>query len=156
MEANHRTMSLENRIPPPVVALGCGVLIYLLRDHLRVFFPGQVYVAAIILVASFAVMALALREFRRARTTVNPLQPETASALVQRGVFSVSRNPMYLGLLGILVAWTLYLGAIAGIVVLVLFVAWMNRFQIGPEERAMATLFDREFSRYRSRVRRWL
>lgn len=155
-EASHQTMSLENRIPPPIVALGCGALIYLLRDHFRVQFAGQAYVAAVVLAVSLAVILLALLEFRRAQTTSNPLKPDTASVLVQSGVFSVSRNPMYLGLFGILVAWVVFLGATAGIVGLAMFVVWMNRFQIRPEERAMAALFDDDFVRYKSRVRRWL
>lgn len=149
-------MTLENRIPPPVVAIGCGVLIYLLRDHFRVQSQLQTYAAAVILVASIAVMFLAIREFRRAQTTVNPLQPQTATSLVTHGVFSVSRNPMYLGLLGLLLAWTVFLGAPAGIAGLALFVAWMNELQIRPEERAMAALFEDDFSTYCSRVRRWL
>lgn len=149
-------MTLENRIPPPVVAIGCGALIYLLRDHFRVQSGFKIYVAAVIFFASIAVMVLAIREFRRARTTVNPLRPETASSLVQSGVFSRSRNPMYLGLFGILLAWTVYLGAPAGVAVLALFVVWMNLLQIRPEEKAMAALFDDDFTQYCRQVRRWL
>lgn len=149
-------MVLENRIPPPVVALGCGALIYLLRHHLHMTFAYQSHVAALLLVASLAVMLLAVREFRRARTTVNPLKPETATTLVDGGVFSISRNPMYLGLFGILLAWTVFLGASAGLAGLVLFVTWMNLFQIRPEERAMQALFEDRFADYRERVRRWL
>lgn len=149
-------MTLENRIPPPVIAIGCGALIYLLRDHFRVQSGFNVYIAALIFFASFAVIILAMREFRRARTTVNPLRPETASSLVQSGVFSLSRNPMYLGLFGLLLAWTVYLGAPAGVAALALFVIWMNLLQIRPEEKAMAELFEDDFSRYCSRVRRWL
>lgn len=149
-------MTLENKIPPPVVALACGALIYLMRDHFRLQFGLQAWVAALILVVSLTVMLLAVREFRRARTTVNPLKPETATELVQGGVFSFSRNPMYLGLLGVLLAWTVFLGATAGLAVLVLFVTWMNLFQIRPEEKAMEALFEERYADYRSRVRRWL
>lgn len=149
-------MTLENRIPPPVVAIGCGVLIYLLRDHFRIQSKLLLYAAAVIVVASIVVMFLAIREFRRAKTTVNPLKPQTASSLVTRGIFSVSRNPMYLGLLGLLLAWTVFLGAPAGVAGLALFVAWMSLLQIRPEERAMAALFEDDFTRYCSRVRRWL
>lgn len=149
-------MTLDNKIPPPVVALVCGALIYLLRDFVRVQFAFQDYVAAAILLGSLALDILALREFRRAQTTFNPLKPDTASALVRNGVYSFTRNPMYVGLLGILTAWTVFLGAVAGVVILVVFVAWMNRFQIASEEKAMATLFRDEFSDYCKRVRRWL
>ena len=149
-------MSLENRIPPPVVALGCAALIYLLRDHFRLQFDFQAWVAGAILAGSLTVMLLAVREFHRASTTVNPLKPDTATELVQSGVFSFSRNPMYLGLLGVLLAWTVFLGATAGLAVLALFVTWMNLLQIRPEERAMETLFEERYADYRDRVRRWL
>lgn len=149
-------MTLENRIPPPVVAIGCGALIYLLRDHFRVQSGLKVYIAAVIFFASIVVMVLAIREFRRVETTVNPLKPESASSLVQSGVFSLSRNPMYLGLFGILLAWTVYLGAPAGVAALALFVIWMNLLQIRPEENAMAALFEDDFAQYCRRVRRWL
>lgn len=131
-------------------------MIYLLRDHFRVQSGIKIYIAAVIFLASIAVMVLALREFRRAKTTVNPLRPETASSLVQSGVFSLSRNPMYLGLFGILLAWTVYLGAPAGVAGLALFVTWMSLLQIRPEEKAMAALFEDDFVRYCRRVRRWL
>ena len=149
-------MTLSNRIPPPVIAAACALLIYAMRNLHRVSFVLQHVVAVLILFASLATMLLAVREFHRARTTINPLKPESASVLVQRGIFARSRNPMYLGLAGVLLAWTVFLGATAGFAVIAVFVIWMNRFQIRPEENAMAALFGAEFTKYRSRVRRWL
>ena len=83
--------------------------------------------------------------FHQAKTTVNPLKPETASSLVTSSVYSYTRNPMYLGLAIILLAWTLYLGAAGGLLGVVGFLAYIQRFQIIPEERAMAQLFGDQF-----------
>jgi protein-S-isoprenylcysteine O-methyltransferase Ste14 len=63
---------------------------------------------------------------------------------------------MYLGLATLLVAWAVYLGSLAALVVLPGFVAYLNRFQIEPEERALVERFGAEYEAYRSRVRRWL
>ncbi len=101
--------------------------------------------------------ALALLPFRRARTTVDPRRPERASTLVTGGIYAVSRNPMYLAMLLALIAWGLWLGnALALVVAPPAFVLYLNRRQIGPEERALESAFGEEYVRYRRAVRRWL
>jgi protein-S-isoprenylcysteine O-methyltransferase Ste14 len=90
------------------------------------------------------------------RTTTNPLKPANASALVVRGIYRVTRNPMYLGLAALLAAWAIYLSSLAALAVLPLFVLYINRFQIAPEERALRSRFGAEFEAYRARVRRWI
>ena len=94
--------------------------------------------------------------FRRAKTTVNPLKPDAASALVVRGVYRWTRNPMYLAMLLLLIAWVCIVSNWAALAMLPLFVAYLNRFQIGPEERALQARFGAEFESYRRQVRRWL
>jgi protein-S-isoprenylcysteine O-methyltransferase Ste14 len=112
--------------------------------------------AVVLLVAGVGVALAGVLHFRRARTTVNPLRPEQASAIVTTGVYARSRNPMYLGMLLVLAAWAAWLGSALGLAGLVLFVAYMNRWQIVPEERALAARFPDEFARYARTVRRWL
>ena len=94
--------------------------------------------------------------FRRAKTTVNPLKPETTSALVTSGIYQVSRNPMYVGFALFLVAWAVYLSSPWALVGVVGFVQYIDRFQIQPEERALAVLFAAEFERYKHSVRKWV
>ena len=98
----------------------------------------------------------ALLLFRKAKTTVNPLQPQSATSLVVSGVFSLSRNPMYVGVAFILLAWSMYLGSSWALLGVVGFVIFINQFQIVPEERAMLALFGEEFVSYSKKVRRWL
>jgi protein-S-isoprenylcysteine O-methyltransferase Ste14 len=94
--------------------------------------------------------------FRRAHTTVNPLKPETSAALVSTGVYSFTRNPMYLGMALVLLAWAVYLSSAWSLLGPLLFALYITRFQIVPEERALEGLFGESFAAYRKRVRRWL
>ena len=100
--------------------------------------------------------AIALLYFFRSRTTVNPLKPASASVLVTGGIYRVTRNPMYLGLATLLLAWAIYLGNFAALAGVPFFILYMNRFQIASEERALEARFGAEYAAYRRRVRRWL
>ena len=93
--------------------------------------------------------------FRRSRTTVNPLHPEQATALVTRGVYRLSRNPMYAGMLLLLLAWATRLSNTAALAGPLLFALYITRFQIIPEERALTALFGEKYAAYRAKVRRW-
>ena len=118
--------------------------------------PLRIIVAALVaLVGGFFCIASVI-SFRRAKTTVNPLKPATASALVSSGIYQVSRNPTYLGFALFLVAWAVYLSSPWALVGVIGFVLYINRFQIRPEERALAVLFAAEFERYKNSVRRWV
>lgn len=150
---------LENRIPPPAVALLCALMMWLAAPYLPTIASGDAMragLAATFLIAGIAVAVAGVVSFRVARTTVNPLRPDTASALVVRGIYRYSRNPMYLGIALALVAWAIWLARPGLLLGVLAFVLYMNRFQIVPEERAMEALFGEEFRRYRDRVRRWL
>jgi protein-S-isoprenylcysteine O-methyltransferase Ste14 len=94
--------------------------------------------------------------FRIAKTTVNPLKPETVSSLVVTGIYWLTRNPMYLGMLIVLIGWAAFLANIVAVALTLSFVFYLNRFQIIPEEKALTTRFGREFEAYRANVRRWL
>lgn len=112
--------------------------------------------AIVVALGGLGIAVAGVLEFRRARTTVNPLRPEQASVLVQGGIFRHTRNPMYLGMCLILIAWALWLAEPLALAGPALFVLYMNRFQIGPEENAMRALFGAEYADYQRAVRRWL
>lgn len=96
------------------------------------------------------------REFRRVRTTVNPMAPEQASTLVITGIYRRTRNPMYVGFLLVLVGWLVVCRAPAALAGPVLFVATITRLQILPEERVLRGLFGQPYTDYCTRVPRWL
>ncbi len=103
-----------------------------------------------------ATMLLAMGRFRAADTTLNPMDPARATALVQAGVFGYTRNPMYLGLALLLAGWAWWLGTATPWLVLPVFVALITRLQIVPEERALQALFGEAYAGYCRRVPRWL
>ncbi len=150
---------LEHKVPPPVVALSiAGLMWYLasLVPPLEVPFVVRVAGALALLVIGQGIAVSGIVSFRRAKTTVNPLKINTASSLVSSGVFRLTRNPMYLGMLITLVGWAVYLASWLALLGLPLFVLYINRFQISPEERVMASLFGADYAAYKERVRRWI
>jgi protein-S-isoprenylcysteine O-methyltransferase Ste14 len=151
--------ALEVKIPPPAVAAAIAVAMWgisLLLPLLQI--PGALRLgaAAAIGLAGIGFSAAGVLEFRRARTTLNPTKPEQASSLVSSGVFRITRNPMYVGLLCVLVAWAVFLASAWALLGPVAFVLYTDRFQIAPEERVLAKLFGSEYTDYQARVRRWL
>jgi protein-S-isoprenylcysteine O-methyltransferase Ste14 len=97
-----------------------------------------------------------LISFMQAKTAVNPLKPASASSLVSSGIYRLTRNPMYLGLLLMLLGWATFLANGLAYFIAPLFVLYINRFQIHPEERVLLQKFGARFSAYKARVRRWL
>jgi len=150
---------LEVKIPPPLVGVAAGVLMWGLSRLGPVFDVSpavRVSVAVALALLGGAVAIAGVVSFARAKTTVNPLKPETASALVASGIYRWTRNPMYLGLLTVLLGWAAFLASPWGVLGPVMFVLYMNHFQIAPEERALEKLFGASFVAYKSKVRRWL
>jgi protein-S-isoprenylcysteine O-methyltransferase Ste14 len=153
-------MTRETGIPPlalfALVATGMWLIDRLL-PRIGPAWPSLAAAALMIGACGLLVGTLALLPFRRSRTTVDPRRPERASRLVTGGVYRVSRNPMYLAMLLGLVAWGLWLGRAPALLLgPAFFVAYLNRRQILPEERALAAAFGDEYERYRRAVRRWL
>ena len=135
----------------------CALLMWLVAiPRFDFSLPWREALAGVFFVLALAIGLSAVFSFHRARTTVNPLAPEKASALVVRGVFRWTRNPMYLALLLVLIAWGCIVANAAALAILPLFVLYLNRFQIGPEERALQARFGAEFEQYKRTVRRWL
>ena len=149
---------MKLKVPPAVVFVIFGLLMYLLAKFLPVGdfdFFGRRYVMAALLIAAMSISIAALFQFSKKKTTIDPLNPSKASQLVTGGIYNYTRNPMYLGLLLILLAWGLWLGNAFNTVTAGFFVAYMNRFQIEPEEKVLTELFGKTFQQYCIKVRRW-
>jgi protein-S-isoprenylcysteine O-methyltransferase Ste14 len=119
-------------------------------------FPGRVVLAVSVGCLGLLVSLSGVIEFRRARTTVNPMTPSASSSLVTAGIYTVTRNPMYLGFAMFLLGWGIFLANPVSLLVIPCFVFYMTRFQIIPEERALQSLFGPDFQAYRAKARRWL
>ena len=151
--------ALELRIPPPIAAGIVGLAMWWTAHLLPAVHPAgpwRAIVAGACAAFGATVALLGVWAFHRAKTTVNPIHPEAASSVVTRGIYSYTRNPMYVGLTAGLLGWAVWLSVpwvFLGPPALMLFL-W--RFQIIPEERVMSSKFGRDYDDYRKRVRRWL
>ena len=151
--------ALELKVPPPVVALVLGLAMWAVSRLTPTFeVEGPLRFAAAVCAALIGATfsAAGVTAFRRAKTTLNPMRPATASSLVTRGIYRITRNPMYVGLLFVLVGWAAFLCAPWALAGPALFVAYITRFQIAPEERALMSAFGEVYASYKARVRRWL
>lgn len=143
------------KFPPPLVFACCAILVGALANTPESHFIQRL-LAVIIGVCSLVVSLLALSCFRQAHTTLNPRYPTQTSALVTTGIYRISRNPMYFALVGFLVAESLWLNALFGFVVVWGFIHFITRFQIMPEEQALAEKFGERYQHYKKHVPRWL
>jgi protein-S-isoprenylcysteine O-methyltransferase Ste14 len=114
------------------------------------------YLGVLPVVIGRVISVAAGARFRQARTTFDPARPREASYLVTEGVFRLSRNPMYLGLLLLLIGWALWLGTASPWLVPPLFAIIISVAQIGPEEQALEERFGETYLAYRHSVGRWI
>jgi len=150
---------LELKVPPVIqMAISAGLMLIfaVLLPALSIAFFASSLVALVLASIGVAFALLGVLEFRSAGTTVDPRIPDQSSSLVTNGVYRISRNPMYVGFLLMLVGWGVFLCNIVSFLLLPFFVMYMNRFQITPEERYMLEKFGHEYRQYAAAVRRWV
>ena len=151
--------ALELKVPPLVLVLVlAGAMWFTAMQFLSLAFPlpWRHGLAATVSTVGILFLLAGLYEFQKARTTFNPMKPDAASSVVTSGIYRVSRNPMYVGFLLVLIGWAIFLSHPLPFLFLPVFVAYMNRFQISPEERALSAKFGEEYDRYKQGIRRWL
>ncbi len=150
---------LNNKIPPPIVALCIAALIWLVSRSAFAYalsIPGLRLAGIVLIVIGVSIDIIAVVAFFQARTTVNPLNPNASTFIVRGGLYRFSRNPMYLGMLISLCGWVLIVNSLTAFLLLPLFVLYITRFQIVPEESVLLEKFGDEFAQYMTTVRRWV
>jgi len=151
--------SLELKIPPPAIALLIAMAMWALSrvtPSLQVPTGIRLSLALAVALVGIGFSAAGVISFRLAKTTLNPTKPQLTSSLVSSGIYTITRNPMYVGLLFILIALAIFLSSAWALLGPVAYVFYIGRFQIAPEERALTALFGAEYTAYLSKVRRWL
>ena len=146
------------KIPPLFVTLITALLMYGLAKFLpfgSFDFTGRRYLMFVLLSIGGLIGPYSLVQFFIKKTSINPVSPTNASVLVTKGIYNFTRNPMYLALLLLLLGWGLYLSNAFNVLLAAGFVAYMNKFQIIPEEEALLNLFGKEYTQYCALVRRW-
>lgn len=151
--------TLELRIPPALLVLIFALLMWSFTQ----VFPDLAYHTEnkkmwlwCIGLLGFLFIAAGIYSFHRAKTTVDPTQPEKATSVVQSGIYKYTRNPMYIGFFLILSAWAIGLSHFLPWFLIPAFVLYMNRFQIKPEEHTLTKIFGGEYKAYCHKVRRWI
>ena len=148
---------MKTKIPPPILALVMIVLIYLSSFFIEsTTFNYQGSLSVLVLILGLACAIPSFKLFAIYKTTISPLKPSDATALVTEGMYRYSRNPMYLGLLLWTIASTIWFGTWFGIIINILFIFLINFLQIIPEEEALFEIFGEEYEEYKKNVRRWI
>lgn len=147
------------KIPPPVIAVSIAIGMWLLSRHFPIYsfnsdwikYPGYFLIAI-----GLALDLAGAIQFHRAKTTINPLKPENSSTVVTHGVYRISRNPMYLGMLSVLCGLAFLLHSLSGFFLLPVFAVVINHLQIIPEEKMLLSLFGDSYQQYLDTVNRWI
>ena len=147
-------MNLDTKIPPPIVTLIILAFIYLFKSN--EYKLNTELISIITLSIGLIFIFSAVFQFIRTKTTVNPTKPHKTTSLVITGTFKISRNPMYLGMLLIIISYSFYESSIISLILIPFFIFFINKFQIEPEEFEMRRKFGKEYEDYCKKVDRWI
>jgi protein-S-isoprenylcysteine O-methyltransferase Ste14 len=148
---------MKTKIPPPILALLMIVIIYFSSLIIEPFtFSYRIVLSVFIVVIGLACAIPSFRLFAKHKTTISPFTPSETTALVTVGMYRYSRNPMYLGLVLLNIAATIFFGTWLGIIIVATFIFLLNLLQIIPEEEALLDIFGEEYIEYKKKVRRWI
>ena len=150
---------LELKVAPDVVwvlVVGLMWLASVRTPRLDLPYWLRAGTAAILTVMGVWMMVSARMSLEQANTTWHPMTPTKSTAVVTSGVYGFSRNPMYLGMLLVMLGWAVVLASPVALVLSAILVVYIDRFQIGPEERALTVILGQEYVDYRAQVRRWI
>lgn len=151
--------ALELKIPPVAFFLICAAAMWTMSaafPSLAVPAAGRLVASTIFALTGVSIALAGVFAFRRHNTTTNPMTPDATKSVVRDGIYRFTRNPMYLGLALVLAGWATFLADTAAFLLLPVFIAYMTRFQIRPEERVLLANFGADYVAYMSDVRRWI
>ena len=149
-------LNLKTKIPPPLITLICISIIYFFEKEFIFFEDWNIYISGFFLLWGLIIIAFAVFKFAKTKTTVDPTKPSKTSSLVISGIYRITRNPMYLGMLFLIISFTFYKLSLAGAIVIPSFIFYINKYQIEPEEYEMRKKFGENFEDYCKKVDRWI
>jgi len=149
---------LELRLPPLPLTFVFALLMWAINSllPLGLSFTGQALIASFLLILGLLFILPAAFSFFNAKTTVDPRTPDKSRTLVISGLYTISRNPMYVGMLLCLISLSMAQGNIFSLLLSFLFAWYITHFQIKPEERFLTEKFGDQYVQYCQKVRRWL
>lgn len=147
-------MNLDTKIPLTIVTIITLTIIYLF--DLKEYNLNNDVITVVILFIGIIFILSAVIQFVNRKTTVNPTKPYKTTSLVITGVYKITRNPMYLGMLLIIISFAFYKASIISLILIPFFIFYINKFQIEPEEFEMRKKFGKEYEDYCKKVDRWI
>ncbi len=145
------------KIPPPILVIILTSLVYFSSTKLElIYLPYRQIVSVIILIIGLIVIVSPVVDFIKSKTTVNPVKFKNVNRLVTTGIYRYSRNPMYLGMILIIISTTIYYLNFLSVFSPLIFYIWINKFQINREEIFLENKFGSEYLKYKSKTRRWI
>ena len=141
-------------VPPPVIFIGSALIMAYLPNP----YPLKINALAVYLIVSVSsvIVFFSLWQFYKSKANINPIHLEKSNVFVVDGIYRFSRNPMYLSLAGLLVAWAVYLQSAVSFLGVFLFVYLITQWQIKPEEYWLEKKFGDSYLAYKKKVRRWI
>ena len=145
------------KIPPPILVIILTSLVYFSSTKLElIYLPYRQIVSVVILIIGLIVIVSPVVDFIKSKTTVNPVKFKNVNRLVTTGIYRYSRNPMYLGMILIIISTTIYYLNFLSVFSPLIFYIWINKFQINREEIFLEDKFGSEYLKYKSKTRRWI
>ncbi|MAM15835.1 MAG: isoprenylcysteine carboxyl methyltransferase [Flavobacteriaceae bacterium] len=145
------------KIPPPILVIILVTSIYFSSYKLDLIsIPNRALYSIIILLLGILVIISPVYKFIKSKTTVNPVEFKNVEKLVTSGIYKYSRNPMYLGMIMIIISTTVYYFNFYSLLTPFIFYFWINRFQIKREEVFLEEKFGQEYLSYKTKTRRWI
>ena len=141
-------------VPPPVIFICCALIMTCLPNP----YPFKINALAVYLIVSVSsvITFFSLWQFYKSKANINPIHLEKSNVFVADGIYRFSRNPMYLSLAGLLVAWAVYLQSAVSFLGIFLFIYLITQWQIKPEEYWLEKKFGESYLAYKKKVRRWI
>ena len=145
------------KIPPPLVVLILVISTFFSSKKIDIIqIPFQNLISIFILSIGILILLNPVLKFKKSKTTINPIKFKKVNKLVTSGIYKYSRNPMYLGLLMIVVSSSIFYLNIYSILTPLFFYLWINRFQIKREEVFLTEKFGEDYLSYKKKTRRWI
>jgi len=145
------------KIPPPILVLILVISNYFSSKKIDlILLPNQDLISFIIFLIGVLILINPIFKFIKSKTTIDPIKFKKVNKLITSGIYKYSRNPMYLGLLLIVISTSIFYLNIFSIITPILFYFWINRFQIKREEIFLKEKFGKEYLLYMTKTRRWI
>ena len=145
------------KIPPPLIVLTLIISIYFSSKKIDLInIPFKIQISFFILSIGILIFLYPVLQFIKSKTTVDPIKFKKVNKLVTSGIFKYSRNPMYLGMLMVVLSTSIFYLNIYSILTPFLFIFWINKFQIKREEAFLTEKFGKEYLSYKNKTRKWL